>query len=286
MDNLAYINVNSLFWIVQAIPTSVVGDTVSVTIKRLSDGYTWNFSTLIFENAANSGSMTFVSDILWKQSFTPPTSDTYVVTVNDETLDTKFVQVLNAVGQAAPAGLTGSELTTLANVKTALSIVNTDDDAYLNSLIARVTDEAETYCRRKFADATYTEKYDGNGCQSMQLKQYPITSITSVHDDLDRAFLSDTLIDSDDYVFDAESGILTLDWSIFSRGVQNIQVVYNAGYTTMPQDLEQAAIMLVSSYYLAFKAAINATVGQDIGSKPYYLKKDAYVILDRYQRMI
>jgi len=101
MDNLQYIKVNVLKWIVQAIPESSSGDTITAEIRRLSDGYTWNFTNLLFQNASNSGNMTFVSDIIWKQSFTPPTADTYIVTITDSTRDVKYVQVLQATTTTA-----------------------------------------------------------------------------------------------------------------------------------------------------------------------------------------
>lgn len=260
MDTQKYIKLGSLYWIIQPIPESASDDTVTVEIRRLSDGYTWNFSTTEFTEAATSGTMTFVSGIIWKQSFTPPTEDTYIVTVEDSTLDIKHTQVLQAAGAAAQAGTTGNELTTLANVREYLGIddAQTDDDTLLQNLITRESAAIEKECNRTFGDATYTEYHDGDGTDTVMLKQYPVNSITSIHDDTDRDYDSDTLIDSDDYVYDSDSGIVQLDGFSFVPGRQNVKVVYNAGYTTIPTDLEQACIMRVAIRYLQGKANINA----------------------------
>ena len=98
MDLKDKIVAGTLYPIVQAIPESLSSDTVTIIILRLSDGYTWNFNTLVFGVPASSGNMGFVSDILWQQSFTPPTNDTYIVTIFDQTLNQKYTQYLTAAG--------------------------------------------------------------------------------------------------------------------------------------------------------------------------------------------
>lgn len=96
MDKALYIKTSELFWIIQAIPDSQSGDSVSIEIRRLSDNYTWNFYPRAFEEGNNSGSMNFVNGITWKTSFTPPTKDTYIVTITHVGLDVKFERTLRA----------------------------------------------------------------------------------------------------------------------------------------------------------------------------------------------
>lgn len=99
MENYLFVDVGSLWLVSQNIPESQPSDNVTVEIRRVSDGATWNFSTLVFEALANSASMTSVGSGAWKTSFTPPTKDRYVVTITDATLDVKYVQTLIAVTQ-------------------------------------------------------------------------------------------------------------------------------------------------------------------------------------------
>lgn len=262
---MEYIKVGSLFWIIQAIPESVTGDTVTIEIRRLSDGYTWNFLTLAFTAPATTGSMTFVNGITWKASFTPPTADTYIVTVHDETLDVKYSQTLNATGQAAAAGLTGSELTTLANLRTFLKkqTADTADDTLLENIISRVSADVEKRCGRSFIAATVTEYYEGNGKAEMLVRRPPINSITSIHIDADRTWTSDMAIDSDNIIISEECpGLIILDGDIFDKGlgIENVRVIYNGGYTTIPADLESKVLRLCAWDYLEASRWNNAVV--------------------------
>jgi hypothetical protein len=116
-----YITLGQIFNIVQAIPESQSGDTVTIEIRRLSDNYTWHFTNLVFQSGNNTGNMTFVNGILWKASFTPQTKDTYIVTIHDSTLDVKYVQQLIALNQATP--ITSVEEITETDAATLLAAV-------------------------------------------------------------------------------------------------------------------------------------------------------------------
>ena len=98
MESVMYIKTDDVFDIVQAIAGSADSDTVNVTVMRLSDEYYWNFTDEEFTSTADTGTMTYVTGELWTQSFTPPTDDTYIVTITDVTLGTSFTQVLKALG--------------------------------------------------------------------------------------------------------------------------------------------------------------------------------------------
>lgn len=151
MDNNKYITVAILENIVQAIPTSIISDTVSIEIKRLSDEYTWNFSVLEFQNASNTGSMTFISGELWKQSFTPPTADTYIVTIENETLDVKYYLIYQAVGIAptvssALIGVAVYEKDLVAKLAREVGDIDTDNLYYTSAqLFSAINDGIDDY---------------------------------------------------------------------------------------------------------------------------------------------
>jgi uncharacterized phiE125 gp8 family phage protein len=283
-----YIKVGQLFWLVQDIPESVTGDTVTIQIKRLSDGYTWNFSTTAFVSGSQTGNMTFVSGILWKQSFTPPTEDTYIATITDTTLDVIHTQVLQALGAVAQAGVTGTELTTLANLKEYLGIktANTDDDTFLTNLITRISDDMERQCNRAFHAATYTQYYKGDGTSKLLLKQYPVNSVASIYDDVDRVWGADTAIDAGDISISQEcEGLIILKDDIFSESddIENIKITYNAGYSTIPTDLEFACIKLCAADYLESKGLV---AGFAEGERnPDKLRKSAKEVIKGYKRI-
>lgn len=96
MQDLLYIKTQELFWIVQDIPSSVSSSSVSITITKLSNNYTWDFTNEEFTSASTSGTMTYVSGILWKASFTPDEEDTYIVKITFSGTD--YYQTLIAKG--------------------------------------------------------------------------------------------------------------------------------------------------------------------------------------------
>jgi hypothetical protein len=175
-------------------------------------------------------------------------------------------------------------LTTTAKVKAFLNIANSDFDAILLTFHEAVSKEAEFYCGRNFGMSSYTEYFDGKIMNELVLSQYPISAITSIHDDVDHVYGADTLLDSStDYVVDLVNGIIKLDNLYFYDGKQNVKVVYTAGYATIPLDLELAVNKLTTCEFIKSQNYINAVEGFE--SKSDGLRKEAYEILDRYRRM-
>jgi|CXWL01.1.fsa_nt_gi hypothetical protein len=138
-------------------------------------------------------------------------------------------------------------LTTLATVKAFKNITGTQHDAEIARLILAVDAFVANYVQRTIEQATVTEYHSTRSGQvSLRLRQYPVASITSLYDDAERVYGSDTVLAASDYVLeDANAGIVTLDGTAFDVGINNVKVVYVAGYATVPADLAQAAVELV-----------------------------------------
>jgi hypothetical protein len=123
---------------------------------------------------------------------------------------------------------------------------NTEHDSELARLIPSVQAWLEAECGRVFEAATVTEYYDGDEwCQRIIVARPPINSITNIWDDPARIYttpMAATLYG----VYDAQAGIVRLlDGRQFSTGQNNIKITYNGGFSTVPVDLEQAAIEMV-----------------------------------------
>jgi len=139
----------------------------------------------------------------------------------------------------------------LHEVKRKVQITTDDYDSLLLDLIEDVSAIIESYCGRNFTAADYTEYQDGTGKDYFFTDEWPINTITSIYDDPDRLFASDSLVDSTYYTFYANEGKVSLIYSdaiisvnlrsLFSVGVRNIRIIYNAGYTTIPSDLKMIA---------------------------------------------
>jgi len=225
------------------IPESSSGDTVTYEIFD-ADG-----------TVATSGSMTFVRDEVWKVAdYTPSTLGTYILKANDTTITSKREEIVRVVGTDFLTATSG-DLTTLANLRAFLKkqTADTSDNALLSSIITRVSADVAKRCNRTFQAGTVTEYYEGDGSCELLLRRAPVNSITSIHIDSDREWSSDTAIDSDNIIIsDTIEGLVTLNGDYFDKGlgIENVRVIYNGGYTTIPGDLERNALRLCAWDYL------------------------------------
>lgn len=137
-------------------------------------------------------------------------------------------------------------LTTLADVKTWLGISNTNDDAQLTRLITAASTFIESWSNRVFGSASYTEIRNGNGKDSMVLKNAAITAVASISINGLPIPVS-TGFGVNGYSFDGTSIYLT--GYRFDRGSRNVEVHYTAGYVVIPNDIQQVCIDLVALRY-------------------------------------
>lgn len=199
------------------------------------------------------------------------------------------------INQTSIQDVTSEELldiVTLTKVKTWLKISGSTEDDLLNDLIGRIQNLIETYTGREFVERTRTEYYDGSGNDTLILKHFPIHSITSLHDDPDRVFGSTDEIDVDaDVLVDKQSGILRL-WngeSSFYKGKANVKVVYVSGYSSVPQDIQHAAIIMVQhAYKRLYQDQRIGLQTETFGDRTFTYREtdipvEAKIILDRYK---
>lgn len=150
-----------------------------------------------------------------------------------------------------------ADLTTVARVKTWLNITTTDAtrDALLGTILNGVTAAVDRYVGRTLLSATYTDEYvSGDGfTDGLRLKQYPVTTFTTLKQD-------GATVDASAYTVDLDAGIvyrvggssnnwLTDGFGAWNLGRRNFQATYTAGYTTAPEDLQNAAIKQVALEY-------------------------------------
>lgn len=123
---------------------------------------------------------------------------------------------------------------------------NQEHDDELERIIPAVQAFLEEECGRVFEAGDVTEYFDGDEWRSLLLvARPPVNSIVNIWDDTTRVFA--TPIDATQYeIRDAKAGIIRLlDGLRFSCGQRNIKITYNGGYTSIPMDLQQAAIEMV-----------------------------------------
>ena len=129
----------------------------------------------------------------------------------------------------------------------ALSNVNT---TLLQEVLQAATEAVEDYCDREFEYRSRTEVHDGKDSDTLWLKVVPVSSITSItitEADGD----TEALTISTDVVYNAETGAVTFgpdNDSTYTRWPdaypRNVSVVYVGGYTTVPDAIQQAVILV------------------------------------------
>jgi hypothetical protein len=129
------------------------------------------------------------------------------------------------------------DLTTIESFKDFINkdSTNTDNDEKIKRFISKASGHIETFCKRKLRGRSYTEFQDGSGSRNYYPRQYPVISITSMHDDNSRSFAADTLKPAADYIVDNNSLTIVLSpvatfGQSFAKGVLNVKLVYKAGY--------------------------------------------------------
>jgi hypothetical protein len=134
------------------------------------------------------------------------------------------------------------DLVALADVKSWLDVTADDDDELLGGLITQVSRATLAYLdRAAILPATYVETRDGGNDSEMMLRQWPATAISALSIDGVAIAAAPPLIAGgprqSGYVLEAADLAppghmqrLALRGKIFSYGIQNVTITYNAGY--------------------------------------------------------
>ena len=88
------------------------------------------------------------------------------------------------------------------------------------------------------------------------------SAVSTIHDDLDRDYETADLVDSDDYTFYPDEGIVQLDAGSFQDGLRNVKVVYVAGHAAVPANVELAVWKLVATYWNQMRQGADGIVSE------------------------
>ncbi len=182
--------------------------------------------------------------------------------------------------------------TSLDTVKKFLNITDDNSNDILNMYIEANGVEICNRCNRDtFAKGSFTEYADGDRSFRMLLKNTPIESITSVHDDTSHQWGDNTLIDPANYTVDPWTGVLKCNLMFVFGGYQfwnnTVRIIYVGGYDTLPADLILAATQLVAADWLDTMTTINlaATQGEGGSARAKILREMGWKTVDFYRRL-
>src|ERR1700757_3870473 len=146
------------------------------------------------------------------------------------------------------------DLCTLAELKAWLPNQGNNDDATLQTLISNASLQVLQYMDRSHLLASVlgalTENYDGNNSDRLLPRQFPLIAVTSVSVD-NVPIPQATSPVAAGFLWDSRR--ILLRGYRFCRGLQNVQVAYTAGYSSVPLDLKQAAI---EAFALAYRQRV------------------------------
>lgn len=111
--------------------------------------------------------------------------------------------------------------------------------------IDQASEMIENYCGRKFVGRQFTEYQDGRGRPELWTKQYPIIAVSALYNSADRTFDATSLVDATNFLIYEDEGRISLISDVFQMEQKNIKVVYSAGFTTVPNDIQGAAASVI-----------------------------------------
>lgn len=178
------------------------------------------------------------------------------------------------------------DFTSLEKAKEYLRIKGNSDDVLISRLISAASKLMKTYMNRDIEAKDYTEIFDGKGNGFHVFGNYPVNSVSFVYAG-SLSVMPAIEFNSAGYVYDDEK--VVLNGNVFPRGMLNCKVVYNAGFTTIPDDLEQACCELVSIKYKQIehidqqsKVVAGENVSFIVKDIPSFIK----IVLNNYKKVI
>lgn len=120
------------------------------------------------------------------------------------------------------------------------------DQAEVETLINAASIHANSHTKRNLLARDYTEDYDGGGTNELVLYQFPVNSIESIYIDKSRDFGASTELESDDYIYYDDIGVVVRTNGVFPDGRKVIRITYNAGFSTVPEDLKMSVVEMVA----------------------------------------
>lgn len=151
----------------------------------------------------------------------------------------------------------------------------TGEDAALDVVIGRVGEQFAALCGFPPASAggapsmestAYTRYYDPARAIHdgvLHLGVWPVTALSSIYDDPDEVYGSDTEVTSSDRLLVGSAGTIRLKplgthaWSTF--GPRAIKVTFTAGYSTIPSALKDAACRATRDLWASRHTALGSS---------------------------
>jgi hypothetical protein len=144
---------------------------------------------------------------------------------------------------------------TLVQAKKYMGVSADTDDDMIELFIEQATTEMEKFAGRHLVGVTITETLSGNS-ECLLFLNEPAESVTSVAIDSTRTFGGAGIIDASNYF--VEGATLEYIEGTWDWGQRNIQAIYDAGFATVPDDIQGWCMIEVGRRYSSMKRARKA----------------------------
>lgn len=140
---------------------------------------------------------------------------------------------------------------TLEEYKRYLKIQNITYDEELQNIINAVETKVEQFLNRNLLAQDYVEYYDGSGSELLILRNIPVNSVSKIEyyeGRINNVDIWTEWTQDNQYsrlLIPKEKHGIILEGGIFIKGIQNFRITYNAGYATLPYDINLACKELV-----------------------------------------
>jgi len=185
-----------------------------------------------------------------------------------------------------------TDLITLSDYKISQGITSLQHDTRLTSLIASVSQLVKTYCNTTFVDYYTNTKTDlfniSYNRAFVQLSECPIrvdtTPVVSERGSITELYT--TLTENVDYYVDRDLDSIYKIGANWPIGPGAVKVVYNAGYLTIPADLQLAVIDLITYYHKDEHKTRQTIAGASIQNQSTTSQRDNVGFPDHIKRVL
>jgi len=153
-------------------------------------------------------------------------------------------------------------LVSLADIKAYLGITSGEYDSFLTQQEAFISEVVESYCGRKFSQATYVQTFYDTDYSDIQKElkmfHYPLISMTSVTEDA-------ITLDTTEYRVHKATGTVVKP-EYFFTGTEITEFTYSAGYSTTPLIIKNVILALIQEKYNQKTSGVPLNFGSDVQS--------------------
>lgn len=178
----------------------------------------------------------------------------------------------------------------------AVSVSSSSEGVLLESMVGAASLRCETECARKLVSRTHTnEIHNGTGSWVLRLREFPVSSVTTVEfltADVPATWTAQSASDYPVTIVEPVKDIIAYRNLIFPWGFQNVRVTYVAGLSSVAEDLKAACRMVLLDLWKQKDRQLAGIASQTMpgGQTVSYLNDPIPVLaarlLDPYRRMV